>query len=66
MYLRFGPHGGDCFKVLLQEASALSRGNGKSTHLVLSLLARLLLVGLELGKLDLHVLVADCQSSFPL
>ena len=33
-------------------------GEGTETHLVLSLLARLLLLSLELGKVDLHVVVA--------
>jgi hypothetical protein len=41
-HARSGPHGGDLLEVLL----------------VLDLLARLLLLGLELGELDLHVLVA--------
>ena len=34
------------------------------SHLVLGLLTALLLVGLQLGKLDLHVLVADVSSGF--
>lgn len=42
-----------------RQAAALSAW--RLTHPVVALLAGLLLVGLELGELDLHELVAVCQ-----
>jgi hypothetical protein len=59
---RLGPHLRDSLEVLLQSRQDASQTFGMVTrtkpYLVLGLLARLLLLGLELGELDLHVVVA--------
>lgn len=58
------PHGGDLLEVLLGMLGAAGTGRrprSSDTHPMVALFAGLLLVGLELGELNLHELVAACQ-----